>query len=392
MSNIILVDDVITENSPDGKKIKGIVKTKEYSIMFMNKKNDIDALIASPPADLKLVLLDLDLSKIRADAEEILIALVKKNIKVIILSSLPKTAEKRMEKSLKSLPSMNTLYAKGALSYLYKSELDNNREIVANIIDRLIKDPINSQYYLIVDYKLANITIIDGNKNVIVEKNLSGVEPNWRVRTSPKSSYEVMLRCLFEMGKGHTTEVKLGNFYASSETIQKKSREVFSNQVKDIIEKEKPNNTATTSIISKLEKKSSKKTITAIDIIELKKDINEYLKSITTSSYSSFERALRSFMDSGFDFKHNILPGDFQKILGEFNDSIRERSNGLFVGRLLLSCGGHGDRSGNYRANVGKVRLLNHEEDTSHNLDWKKSIEQRLSFLEAEFKKLKKAS
>ena len=114
MRDIIYIDDMVTKDSPDGKKVKNVVESKKYSLTFINKKAEIDALLASDPSDLnmvKLVLLDLDLSKMKADAESILSSLVKKKVKVIILSGLPKTSEMRKEKGYseyqQSLPVMN---------------------------------------------------------------------------------------------------------------------------------------------------------------------------------------------------------------------------------------------------------------------------------------------
>lgn len=314
MNDIIYIDDMVTKDSPDGKKVKNIVESKKYSLTFINKKAEIDELLASDPSDLnmlKLVLLDLDLSKMKADAESILTALVKKKLKVIILSGLPKTSEMRKEKGCseyqRSLPAMSRLYNKGALAYIYKEELDDREAFVANIIDHTIKDPGNSGFTLVLDDNVSSFQIIDDKGNTIAEKNLS-VNANWKSALEySTTAWDVVMRVLFEMGKADVKEIGIGNIY------------------------------------------------------------NQSLREIR---------------------QENLLPAEFQKILGVLNNDVRDRADGRIVGRLLQG-GGHGDRSGIYRANIGRVLLKNRKEN-SVEPNWKETIEKRIAYLESELNSIKK--
>lgn len=314
MNDIIYIDDTVTKDTPDGKKVKNIVESKKYSLTFINKKAEIDELLASDPSDLnmlKLVLLDLDLSKMKVDAESILTALVKKKVKVIILSGLPKTSEMRKGKGCseyqQALPDMNRLYNKGALAYIYKEELDDREAFVANIIDHTIKDPGNSGFTLVLDNNVPSFQIINDKGNTIAEKNLS-VNANWKSDLEySTTSWDVLMRMLFEMGRGNIKEIGIGNIY------------------------------------------------------------NQSLRNIRSKK---------------------LMPDDFPKILGLLNNDIRDKADGRIVGRLLQG-GGHGDRSGIYRANIGRVELKKRKEEPVEP-NWKETIEKRLAYLESELNSIKK--
>lgn len=315
MNDIIYIDDTVTKDSPDGKKVKNIVGSKKYSLTFINKKADIDELLASDLNMLKLVLLDLDLSKMKADAESILKALVKKKVKVIILSGLPKTSDVRKKKGCsvyqQALPDMSRLYNKGALAYIYKEELDDREDFVANIINNTITDQGNSQYTLLVNDHLPSFQIIDNEGNSIAEKKVK-VTAKWKSNLEySTTAWDVVMRILFEMGKTNVTEIAINNVYDQS-----------------------------------------------LHDIRSKKD------------------GLK------------LMPSDFHKILGVLNNDIRDKADGRIVGRLLQG-GGHGDGSGIYRANIGRVDLKNRKGEPVEP-NWKETIEKRLAYLESELNSIKK--
>ena len=390
MNDIIYIDDIVTEDSLDGQKVKSIVESKNYSIRFINKKSEIDELLASDLNAIKLVLLDLDLSGIEADAEEILTELAKKRVKVIILSGLPKTSDLRKKRGLKeyqqNLPCMNRLYNKGALSYILKSEMDEKKEFVANVIDRMITDPNNSGYTLILDCELAQFSIINKD-SVVVEKNLSDAKSGWMVSSQPSSAIELILRLLFEMGKEETRRVKISNFYPEASKLNKDSEKSFRDSVSKISLPQTNPNLLKIKKFSEGKNHISKKEVEEL-IKELIKDMETYMGS-NEKINSKVEESIKHFIDISSAFEYStMMPKDYQKILGSFNDSIRDKSNGLFVGRLLQG-GGHGDRSGIYMANIERIELKNSKEDPVEP-NWKETIEKRLVYLENELTGIKK--
>lgn len=87
------------------------------------------------------------------------------------------------------------------------------------------------------------------------------------------------------------------------------------------------------------------------------------------------------------DFTKKGTPNKFQQRLNEFNQSLREISKGMIVGRVLHG-GGHGNRSGIYRANIGKIKLINYDMEEA-TPSWKEIIEERLAKLEEELEQIK---
>lgn len=213
MDKVILMDDVIKPNSIDGKKINEILG-KDYELEFINTKKGIESLLQDVSSNLKLVLLDLDLSKIQIKAEDVLEKLIKKGLKVIILTVIPPTYESREKKKkgwLKFAYPQKLLY-RGALGYLSKTDIDQRPIFFKNCIDSIIND-YHKKYKLILDCKLARLQIVDSSGTILQEKDLSSAREKWRFAESPESPPEAVLRILYEMGRQKTLIVKLQDEY-----------------------------------------------------------------------------------------------------------------------------------------------------------------------------------
>lgn len=216
MDKVIVIDDVITEKSTDGKRIIELLGN-DYDVGFINTRDALECLLTDVPKDLKIVLLDLDLSgkQMKVKAEDVLERLVKNKKKVIILTKVPSTYGSREEQNEKwiELAYPLKLLNRGALGYLSKTEYDRRPIFFKNFIDSIIHDS-HKTYKLRLDCKLATLQIFDINDNMLVDKDFSsGVKLSWKTSEVPEKAQEALLRIFYDMGKQKTTKIKFPDTY-----------------------------------------------------------------------------------------------------------------------------------------------------------------------------------
>ncbi|MBM2833876.1 MAG: hypothetical protein HW406_1037 [Candidatus Brocadiaceae bacterium] len=215
MDKVIVIDDVITEKSTDGKRIIELLGN-DYDVGFINTRDALECLLTNVPKDLKLVLLDLDLSgkQMKVKAEDVLKRLVKNKIKVIILTKVPSTKGSREEMNEKwtGLAYPLKLLKRGALGYLSKIEYDGRPIFFKNCIDSIIHDS-HKTYKLRLDCKLYKIQILNSNGDIIISKDISFYKSIWRTEEYPASAQDALLRIFYDMGIEKKTSIKLPENY-----------------------------------------------------------------------------------------------------------------------------------------------------------------------------------
>jgi len=247
MDKIIVIDDQVTDKSTDGKRIIELLGN-DYTVEFINTRDKLETLWVNVSKDkaLKLVLLDLDLSGMKVKAEDILESLLKKKIKVIVLTKVPSSEAIRKEQNekWKELAYPLKLLKRGALGYLSKTEYDKRPIFFKNCIDSIASKS-HETYKLRLDCKLPKLQILDKNDNVLASKEFSsGIRTSWKTAEVPKEAQEALLRIFYVMGKQETTKIKLPDTYyehlkSKSGNIRSKSLRfsdyvnTFNNSVKE---------------------------------------------------------------------------------------------------------------------------------------------------------------
>ncbi|MBE7445189.1 MAG: hypothetical protein HS132_08050 [Planctomycetia bacterium] len=215
MDKVIVIDDQITVNSTDGKRIIELLGNN-YDVGFINTRDALECLLNDVPKDIKLVLLDLDLSgkQMKVKAEDVLESLVKNKIKVIILTKVPSTkgSRKEMNEKWTELAYPLKLLNRGALGYLSKIEYDGRPIFFKNCIDSIIHDS-HKTYKLRLDCKLCKIQILNLNGDIIISKDISFFKSIWRTEEYPASKQDALLRIFYDMGVQKKTSIKLPKNY-----------------------------------------------------------------------------------------------------------------------------------------------------------------------------------
>lgn len=215
MDKVVVIDDQITENSTDGKRIIALLGN-DYHVGFINTRDALEYLLNDVPKDLKLVLLDLDLSgkQMKVKAEDVLERLVKSKIKVIILTKVPSTKGSRegMNEKWTELAYPLKLLNRGALGYLSKIEYDIRPIFFKNCIDSIIHDS-HKTYKLRLDCKLCKIQILNSKVDIIMSKDISAYGSTWRTDEYPGNEQNALLRIFYEMGTQKNTSIKLSQKY-----------------------------------------------------------------------------------------------------------------------------------------------------------------------------------
>lgn len=233
LDKIIVIDDQITEKSTDGKRIIELLGS-DYTIGFINTRDKLECLQNDIPNDLKLVLLDLDLSgkQMKVKAEDVLESLVRNKIKVIVLTKVPssETIRKEQNEKWKELAYPLKLLNRGALGYLSKTEYDKRPIFFKNSIDSIAYNS-HETYKLRLDCKLPKLQLLDINDNVIVSKEFSsGIRTSWKTAEVPEEAQEALLRIFYVMGKQDTTKIKLPDTYY--EHLKSKSGKIRSKSLR----------------------------------------------------------------------------------------------------------------------------------------------------------------
>jgi hypothetical protein len=235
---IVLIDDVITARSTDGKKLNTILG-KDYEVAFIKTKIGIENLIRNIPPNLELVLLDLDLSKIKVKAEDALKNLVSKRIKVIILTVIPvfRGGEgEAQEKGWSEFAYSQKLLYGGASAYLSKTALDGQPGIFKNCIDSIIND-VHKKCRLLIDCKSPSLNIVDVNGNDIVNKKFK-VSDGWKTDSAPQTCDDAFLRILYEMGKNDIKSMIMPDQYHGKLKTKKFGFGDYLNSVNNNIKRE----------------------------------------------------------------------------------------------------------------------------------------------------------
>ena len=156
--NVVFIDDMIKDGDPFAETLRKIVEECKYKLIVLNKKKDINSFLDLDTDKAGMVLLDRDLAKIkpRIRPVEILEKLSDKKIPVFMLSHHDPTT-KELEEDFR------TLYSKGAIDYLMKSNVDSktseDREFLKNIIISAVTDLENNRFKLIIKCDTAEIII-----------------------------------------------------------------------------------------------------------------------------------------------------------------------------------------------------------------------------------------
>jgi len=398
MGYVLLIDDEVSYDNVMAIELKSIIESKGYEFIIKNRKVEIDEFVVNPPSDCELVLLDLDLSKIRTNSKDVLKKLKDNKIKVIILSGLPKTSDKRKDEGLENyqvvLPDWNKLKKDGAAAYIYKSEVYNKekREFVGNIIAQTIKDAVTYDYTLTVNCDLYVIEINELNVRKSFSQN--NINANWQTATMPKSSDELILRLFYEMAKAKVTEIKISNYHTESLKLKESSivdiiktlRELSRQLPED--DKYKITRKLLTEILNKAGDAELRKHISKKEIEKLNDELrNRFVNRVANNPH--INEIIDAFIDSketlDYTFKY---PDNFQKNLLNFNNDIKAKSRGVINGRLLQATGGHGNRSGIYKANISRV-VLHGAPIGDEALEVPPSIESRLLQIEGDIIKIK---
>jgi hypothetical protein len=289
MDKIVLIDDVVTARSTDGKKLKAIL-CKNYEVAFVNTKKGIDDLISNIPSDLKLVLLDLDLSKIKVKAEDVLKNLVSKRIKVVILTVIPVfrgRGEEAVEKGWSEFAYPQKLLYGGASAYLSKAELDEQPGAFKNCIDSIIND-VHKKCRLLIDCKATSLNIVDVNDNVLVNKTFK-VSEGWKTDSTPQTCNDAFLRILYEMGKNGIKSITMPDQYHGKIKTKKFGFGDYLNSINNNIKRESKG-----IFPIRLLERSRKGRGSGINSVNIKlvKLINEEEKEATPSWKESIENRL----------------------------------------------------------------------------------------------------
>jgi hypothetical protein len=401
--DIVLIDDVVGPDHEYGKMLAEIVEPQGYTLTFINRKEDLDNFISADLQSVRLILLDLDLEEMGTQviSENVLDWIVRRKLKVIILSVLPRTKTKRKQEfgeKYGDLPDANRLYSKGILTYIAKQELREKPDTVANIIDRSIRDPYNQHLKLVLNCESANLNIVDEETKQLAQKDMSGVHRDWRSAIQPKKENEIILRLLLEMGRTGKMEAKLSNIYPP-ETQILRSRDILKEELDDLsdaleVSEERPGcRDAIRKIMNAADvmrrKLSKKSRVTKKDVEDMIRVVSETTRpeKMVDRSWDAINDFLR--IHSKLEYT-GMLGDDLTKALDEFNKDLRVKSKGIVVGRLLQGPG-KGDRSGVYRANIGRIELVNDvafQLPSNESGDRLPSTEKRILSLEAEIRSL----
>jgi len=227
MDKVIVIDDVITEKSTDGKRIIELLGN-DYDVRFVNTRDALECLLTDVPTEIKLVLLDLDLSgkQMNVKAEDVLKRLVKNKVKVIILTKVPSSKGRREEMNERwiGLAYPLKLLNRGALGYLSKTDYDERPVFFKNCIDSIIHDS-HKTYKLRLDCKLCKIQILNSNGDIMINKAISAYKSIWRTDEYPVNEHNALLRIFYDMGIQKKTSIKLPqNYYNKLKTKTDRDR------------------------------------------------------------------------------------------------------------------------------------------------------------------------
>jgi hypothetical protein len=418
--DVVFIDDVIKEGSGFANKLKKIVQGCGFNLKILNTKEDIDSFITDSSGKTGMILLDRDLSRIKAKpkiaATYVLEPLQERETPVFIMSQ-HKPAEDVDE-------DFKTLYKLGVVDYIQKSKMDDEN-FMKNLIYSAVNDPDNKRFKLVIDCKDASIMLSEKDLKTGIETeieeniNYGDIGGTWKVAqempsytNKAKSSKEIIMRILYEMGKRNKTGISIKSIYLpfpnNDDKISLNKTEAeklceLNMKLNDYLLEKRAVGLNINDIMCKL--KNLKEAINEIlDEIYEREDNKEMRKGKKTKKLHVFHinnllSNLRGFDDVKMtNYADEIaevisgkitLPGKFSDNRIKFNNTIKEISKGRVLGSVLMGTKGSADFI--YTARIGKVELINSYLDEDEPSDsWKEIIEKRLDAMEKEIAELKK--
>jgi hypothetical protein len=425
--DVVFIDDEIKEGSGFANDLKNIVEECGLSLKVLNTKEEIDSFVGETSCNTGLLLLDRDLSKIKCKpkitAKKILTGLANRKIPKFILSQHKPGEE--VDDDFK------TLYKLGVVDYIQKTKTDTeinttlfDEVFMKNLIYSAVNDPNNKRFKLVIDCKDASIMLSEKNLETGIE---TGIDENidygdiggtWKVAqeipsytNKARSSKEIIMRILYEMGKRNKTGISIKSIYLpfpnNDDKISLNKTEAeklceLNIKLNDYLLEKKEVGLNIDDTMCKL--KNLKEAINEIlDEIYEREDNREMRKGRKTKKLhvvhiNNLLSNLRGFDDVKMtNYADEIaevlsgkitLPGKFSDNRIKFNNKIKEISKGRVLGSVLMGTKGSSDFI--YTARIGKVELINSglDEDEPSG-SWKEIIEKRLEAIEKEIAELK---
>ncbi len=382
--NVVFIDDEISEGDPFAEELKIIVEECGLNLRVLNTRKEIDSFVNDTSDRTGVLLLDRDLSMIKAKPRispiTILDRLRGRNIPSFILSQHKST--------VKVDEDFRTLYAAGAIDYIHKSKI-TEKVFLRNLIYSAVNDVNNRQLKFIVECsnECANIRLLEIDTEAeIASIDYSGViSARWQEReTTPTSSKEIIFRIIYEMGRRNSRSVSLINIYAPNakdKILLKKADEtklydLLMNLEDYVLDRQMRDARRTANLIKEARLKIG------IDLLAV--DLNSLVTTISDfddDKIMNYAEEITEFISGNI-----ILPPKFADDLGKFNNKMKELTNGRIIGRVLSGKKGKGFL---YRANIGKVELQSLEGQEGPADTWKDAVEKRLEMLEKEIEELK---
>jgi hypothetical protein len=436
--DVVFIDDVIKEGSGFANDLKQIVDECGLNLRILNTKDEIDNFTGKPPGKTGMVLLDRDLSKIKSKpkmtAKGILEKLENSKLPVFILSQ-HKPSEKIDEH-------FNELYALGAIDYIHKDRIKET-VFMKNFIYSAVEDVNNDRFKLVIDCRNASITLFENDHKTGTESRMKDsidygdIGGDWKeaqimpdYTSKAKSSKEILLRMLYEMGKRNSTKISIKSIYLpfpnknDKKLLNKTEAERLAgliSKLNDYLLKKKQEirecleTNYETGKIEQLKKNSKEIDSSVSKLAKLRDNINLILDEIYKHEDEKKKKLRKEKLHIVFinDLLSNLkgfadgkvthyadeiaevisgkitLPNKFSDTRIKLNNKIKDMSEGRVVGSVLM--GEQGCIDYNYTVNIGKVELANYNLDEASLTDsWKDAVEKRLDALEKEVKESKK--